>query len=459
MTRRILVLACATLLGCGGGGSSSGTSEPLPTPTVDVGTPAPTAAPSPTPTAVALPAGSLDPTFGSGGIVLVDVPPTLATVADFAVDEHDRLTILVQTSDANREAERQVGVLRLNAEGSPDAAFDNDGFVETAFAPMLAPCTGRPCDDFPSSILPLANDRLIVSVGVDSQALGPDGRGVLGLYRGDGTLDPGFGDEGLRSPGAADLQLDAEGRIVGNTRRPGTAVSSFAVLRLRADLEPDPTFGVDGIASADGAKDNPPSLYLVAPRPDGGVIVGGRVGLFGYGRPVISAFTSDGSLDTTFGRDGFITEFPSGLRFASTDALIVDHAGRIAATLYDRLARYTPSGHLDPDFGDGGAVPIGFSADVLLVSPDDRLLIAGRTGPPSGAGVLARWDAKGDPDESFGDGGRSVLDPIDGHPVQFLEAALDSRGRIIVLGAISGPPESQLFVARYLTEDTDGFTR
>lgn len=454
MTVRLLLFSSLVLLGCGsGGGSSSGPAQPLPTPSTDVGTPSPSAVQIPTPTPLVLPAGSLDPTFGSGGIVLVDVPSTLATVRDFAIDAQDGLAILAQTIDFDRGAQRQVGVLRLNADGSPRAAFGDDGFVETAIAPKLAPCTERPCDDTPASILLLPDDRVLVSASVDSRALEPDRfRGVLVLYRADGTLDPTFGDAGLRSPSAGDLRFDSEGRIVGVTAAAGETTRRFAVMRLRADLEPDTTFGVDGIASADAPTDNTHSFYLAASRADGSVVVGGGVGLLGYRRPLISAFTSDGVLDTSFGHDGFVTEFPPDLRFAATEALIVDRAGRIVATLYDRLARYSASGCLDPEFGDDGAVPIGFNANALLGSPDDRVLIAGSIGP--GAGVLARWDANGAPDASFGDGGRSVLTTIEDHQVGFLSAVRDSRGRIVVLGEIFGQPDLRLFVARYLTEES-----
>ena len=466
MTRRILVLACATLLGCGGGGSSSGSSEPLPTPTVGVGTPAPTAAPSPTPTAVALPAGSLDPTFGSGGIVLVDVLPTLAALTDLAIDAQDGLAILAWTLD-DREVQRQVAVLRRNADGSPNVAFGSDGFVETAVAPRLAPCTERPCDDAPTSLLVLPDGRVLVSVVVDSQALEPDQtRGVLVLYRSDGSLDPGFGDGGVRALSAmrspvrvGDLQYDSAGRIVGVGVLGGAfADSRFTVARLRADLAPDGGFGIDGFASAAARDDLAPGFGRAGVRPDDGIVAGGGSGTYNYRRPEIAAFASDGTLDTSFGRDGFVTEVPADLdRMAGVDALAVDAEGRITAAIDDRLVRYTPAGNLDDGFGNGGVVPAGFLVRQVIALPDGRVLVTGNV--PGVGGILTRWNADGSPDSSFGDRGATVIAPIDGRPARLASAALDRRGRLVVLGEISGQPEARPFVARYLTEDADGFAR
>ena len=70
MTRRILVFACAIVVGCGGGGVLRPRDRRA---AADTNRRRRNTRPQrplrPTPTAVALPAGSLDPTFGSGGIV------------------------------------------------------------------------------------------------------------------------------------------------------------------------------------------------------------------------------------------------------------------------------------------------------------------------------------------------------------------------------------------------------
>jgi uncharacterized delta-60 repeat protein len=128
----------------------------------------------------------------------------------------------------------------------------------------------------------------------------------------------------------------------------------------------------------------------------------------------------------------------------------VDDSGGIAAAMNDRLVRYTPSGALDPTFGDDGIAVAGLLVRDLIAFADGRLLAVGNA--RDGGGVLARWNADGSPDESFSNGGRSVLTSIGGLPAGFASAALDSHDRVVV-GGISGESETRLFVARYLTEN------
>jgi uncharacterized delta-60 repeat protein len=294
---------------------------------------------------------------------------------------------------------------------------------------------------------------------------------VLVLYRSDGSLDPGFGDGGVRALSAVrspvrigDLQFDSAGRIVGVGVLGGAfADSRFTVARLRADLVPDGDFGIygfgiDGFASAAARDDLAPGFGRAGIRPDDGIVAGGGSGSFDYRRPEIAAFTSDGSLDKSFGREGFVDQYPADLDLmAGIDALAVDPDGRITAAIDDRLVRYTPAGNLDDGFGNGGVVPAGFLVSQVLALPDGRVLATGNV--RGGGGIVTRWDVDGSPDESFGSGGVTMIAPIDGRPAYLIASAVDSRGRLLVIGRLSGPDRPRLVLARYLTEDTDGFTR
>ncbi len=462
MTRTLLACASALLLGCGGGASSSVDAGTGPTPPVNPVTPTPLSSPSPTPTVVTLPAGSLDPTFGTGGVVRVDFPRSPFVFADFGIDEQDGFAILAETIGLDREFERQVGLLRLDRDGSTNDAFGTSGFVETAVAPTLAPCAERSCYDSPSSVLVLPDDRVLVSAAVYSSALEPEpSQGALLVFRPDGTLDPSFGDGGVRVLSArrspmflGDLQFDHQGRIIA----PGSLGGAFAEARflvarlLAADVSPDTTFGMEGIASVAARDDLYPGLNSVGALSDGSLFAGGGSGSFNFARPEVTAFTSDGALDTAFGDHGFVAEFPPDLGLmASIDDLIVDHGPGIVVAIRGRLARYTPSGALDPSFGDAGVVDAGFDVRQLLPQSGGRVLAVGNM---SGRGVLARWQADGNLDPTFGSNG-TVAATVDGLPVFIFSAVLDSRGSIVVLGTV-GESGSLLFLARYVTDDIAG---
>src|SRR4051812_35340912 len=96
------------------------------------------------------------------------------------------------------------------------------------------------------------------------------------------------------------------------------------------------------------------------------------------------------------------------------------HSLRSATRRPGRLAveqlegRETPStgGALDPTFGSGGMVTSNWSvndyAKDALIQPDGKVVVAGR-GAPGNTGfdfLIARYNANGSADTSFGSGGR-----------------------------------------------------
>ena len=133
---------------------------------------------------------------------------------------------------------------------------------------------------------------------------------------------------------------------------------------------------------------------------------------------------ADGMLDPSFGNGGIVTtNFPGAVApIESALSLVVLPDGRaVAAGAWNQfgdlrmgVARYLPSGALDTTFsGDGLATvdcPIGFpggEATRVLLQPDGRLVLIGTcVGPPPGMVFwLARLNADGSLDPSFGSGG------------------------------------------------------
>src|SRR5439155_21189124 len=113
----------------------------------------------------------------------------------------------------------------------------------------------------------------------------------------------------------------------------------------------------------------------------------------------------NGTLDTSFGNRGTVTTSlgPSGFygnnNNISDVAILGDGkivvAGTVSSTNYPGgdnflLARYTANGKLDSTFGSGGIVATDFGgADHgagLVLQGDGKLVVAGETTPPNGAG-------------------------------------------------------------------------
>jgi uncharacterized delta-60 repeat protein len=322
-----------------------------------------------------------------------------------------------------------------------------------------------------------------------------------------GSLDPSFGSHGTVTAGAGGsiggIAVQPDGKIVvaGTTKG-----ERFLLARYLPDGSPDPTFGdggyvetpVGGWAFAHG----------IALQPDGRIVVAG--GSYQEGNQadpaVLEEFTlarynSNGSLDTSFGTDGVtntvIPEQPDNHCFpseqAAASALAVLPGGDIVAagssvwtdgcsikSAFDSsvaLARYTPSGSLDPTFGDSGIVqtdgpaegvgiavrpdgeilatdgdtPYGFAptgSPNLGFEPDSKLgsadAIAFRNGkivvagiPPANRNskpvlVVARYKKGGHLDSTFGTHGSAVIKRVVGRPTAVLA---EHDGKLLVASA------------------------
>ena len=181
------------------------------------------------------PDGSLDPSFGAGGIVRAGRGLALAVVADRA--DH----VLV------------AGVAVGDAGGSWRVArFDHDGSVDTGFGGGDGEVTGAPTASGASAsdLTVDPGGRVVLAVCGEEEETAP----VLTAYRllADGSLDPSFGAGGRVKVRLAEtwacaqaISRDQRGRIVvaGNGNR------RMVAARLRADGSRDRSFAGDGTVS------------------------------------------------------------------------------------------------------------------------------------------------------------------------------------------------------------------
>jgi uncharacterized delta-60 repeat protein len=238
----------------------------------------------------------------------------------------------------------------------------------------------------------------------------------------------------------------------------------------------DLTFGTGGLATADFLGPSPDWTQSVAVQADGKVVVAGSAEGYGGKDFALVRYNPNGSLDTSFGAGGrVLTDFGSipsdGNVGDVASAVVVQADGKIvvagtvfyAGTFRDfALARYNPDGSLDGSFGSGGKVTTDFGlrndqAAGVVVQPDGKILVAGASGLNGESGfALARYNADGSLDTSFGSGGKVVSDfgTADGGYAEIgYAAALQGDGRIVVAGlqSFSLPTEggARFALARY----------
>jgi uncharacterized delta-60 repeat protein len=207
----------------------------------------------------------------------------------------------------------------------------------------------------------------------------------------------------------------------------------------------DPTFGNGGKVLTDlGVGAGVPSDAVL--QPNGDIVISG-----GFG---VARYLPTGKLDTTFGSGGLASTGFAGGESGTGVALQPD--GKIiwvgsqgnpsfpaGGTFSFAVARFTANGTLDTSFGTGGQTSVEFFAPpmqgaqefarAVLVQPDGKILVAGsarqgqiRFAPIQGA--LARFNANGTLDTSFGTGGK-ILSSSGG----ITALGLDAAGNIFTL--------------------------
>lgn len=158
---------------------------------------------------------------------------------------------------------------------------------------------------------------------------------------------------------------------------------------------------------------------------------------------LIVQYNLDGTLDTNFGVNGFLTT-NIVVRFSS---VAIDSQDRIVAvglvgagTPDGVVARFNPDGSLDTEFNDTGwrnteADFDSFSLNCVIVDDQDRIIVVGETDGTDRNSIIARFTAAGDLDTDFA-GGDGFINTENGGTDSFLfnAVAFDDQQRIVAVG-------------------------
>ena len=340
------------------------------------------------------PNGALDSAFGSGGKVTTSLGSFGAAVYGLAL-QPNRKIVAVGIDYLSQYASDFV-VARYNPNGSLDSSFGNGGIVTTDFARLD---TGH--------AVVVQPDGTIVVAG---EAIGPGGPTIaLARYRPDGSLDPGFGSGGMVQShvgfgAGTDIARQADGKLVVSGTVSGNPGTQFALLRFNPDGSLDTSFGSAGVAEAPVGSWSTP--YGVALQPDGKILAAGNAadsyGHYGWG---VVRLNADGTMDDSFGHGGAVVTNtgPSG---GVASAIAVQQNGKIV-TAGDSpfeyatdganltVVRYEPNGALDRRFGKNGIVNTTFGnveynyGNGLALQRDGKILVSGGTMTAGGPEVIA----------------------------------------------------------------------
>ncbi|OLE77481.1 hypothetical protein AUG19_00235 [archaeon 13_1_20CM_2_54_9] len=275
-----------------------------------------------------------------------------------------------------------------------------------------------------------------------------------------GDLDTTFSQSGVKTLPLTPYRMDSypvpiavqsDGKIIlGATACCQTGGDFFLIVRLASDGSLDGTFGVDGKAAVHiGRSDSFLRSLLV--QGDGKIVAVGTAELPSVSF-ALARFTTNGALDNSFGPAGngtLTTEFPiSGEPFAAAiqpdQEIVVVGVGRESGHEVFALARYQTNGNPDTSFGSGGKVvsaPIGSSdswAYAVALQADNKIVVAGGAYLGSSSGfALARYDSHGGLDSSFGLGANGTLISPIGTSAYGQGVAVQTDGKIVAAGSAS----------------------
>lgn len=182
--------------------------------------------------------------------------------------------------------------------------------------------------------------------------------------------------------------------------------ADFAVARYNANGSADTTFGSGGKVTTDIGKKTADDARDMFIQPDGKVVVVGR----SDGKLALVRYNANGALDTSFDGDGKVTTTAAALgvpSISSIQSAALQADGRILVTFGisgqgAALARYNANGSLDTSYGSGGVVDLavaGLGAFISVLA-DGRCVVSGEDNE-YGATLVARLNEDGSLDTSF----------------------------------------------------------
>lgn len=321
--------------------------------------------------------GTLDNTFSEDGIANVQFGSSNFSSAEcLAIQPDGKILVAGTTFSGNFY---QLAMVRLNIDGTLDNTFSGDGLFTSTFA------TNVFC-----GAIALDNDGSIVAAGA-SGLLGADNHISVIRVQGNGTLDIGFGNNGLQrvdigtQSGALSVIVQNDGKIVAAGRTDDGVYNDFAVTRFLSNGSLDATFDGDGKRTFSLAEYDDYATSLLQ-LPNGKLLLGG----ISNTEFALVQLNANGSNNTAFSGDG-IVQTDMNDSFDEIQDIALDADGNIVAVgqsaynIYDiAVLRYLPNGTLDNLFSLDGKATIDFLGtydygQAVALQQDGKIVVAGST--------------------------------------------------------------------------------
>lgn len=322
--------------------------------------------------------GVLDPTFGTGGLAIIDAGMGSYGKKVFILP-NGKMVI----AGGNTVSGGQFVIARVNNDGSLDNSFGTSGITTTTIA---SGCHGN------AAAMQSDGKFVIAGYAVVSGKL----QFAVARYNTDGTIDSTFDADGVLttafgtiSDQAFSVSIQQDGKVVvaGSTDVAiGGTKNDFAIARYNSDGSIDSTFSTDGKLTINFTYNDYNQAQSVSIQPDEKIIVAGYTKSSNTDYALARLFT-DGSFDTSFGTNGKVTtDFNSTSDYIYST--IIQPDGKIVVNGNSSgnvsLARYNSNGTLDNTFNGTGKVLTYFQNPSymsqtfsVIIQPNGKIILSG----------------------------------------------------------------------------------
>jgi uncharacterized delta-60 repeat protein len=408
--------------------------------------------------------GTLDSSFGAGGIVITDANGDAAAYG--VALQADGKIVAAGTGGFD------LAVIRYTATGALDSSF---GLAHTGKVFTHLGDSGTLSSANAVAIEPGDNvqtlDRIVIAGS--TEAIGPWNKYVVARYKLDGTLDAALNGTGVvidsfnanNNLGSC-LLIQGTGTeprkiiVAGSFDTGGFFDDDIGVIRFNDNGALDSTFGFGGrlVISYGTNLDEANGMAFVGTNKF--LVVGSTTINDGNSDFSIARYNlSDGSPDSTFDDDGKLSQEVTD-RTSQANATAIQADGKIVlAGSADNgrnnsfvLSRFNADGTLDMSFARFGKAIVDFggtnaSANAVAIQPDGKIIAAGACGDDF---AVVRFGTNGTLDANF-NGNGIVRTPLAAGRNSAVGIALQPDGKIVLGGSTYNGTDDDFAVLRYTT--------
>jgi uncharacterized delta-60 repeat protein len=343
--------------------------------------------------------GTLDTTFGTGGVVPIVFSGGLLDAAlGLTIQPDGKIVVVGFTRNGTQD---DFAVARYDTSGVPDPGFGTAGKVSTDFNGAV---------DKAYAVRVQRDGKIVVAGHAGtSTPLGLDNDFAVARYTSDGVLDASFATGGKATTNiggridlayAASLQADDKILLTGRVAAGGGDNPDVGLVRYNADGTLDATFGGgSGIVRQDLTSGDWDEAADVVVQPDGRIVLAVQAAFGGFFNFTLARFTADGFLDLGFGAGGVATtafstqhDYSRAVALQEDGRIVVTGQASSLTTPDLAVARFKADGTPDAAFGAGGKVTVDFfgstdSGESIAIQTDGKIVVAGAARNGTSTGV------------------------------------------------------------------------